>query len=156
MRPWPTTESNPRERGTARVWLLWILADDGDGLCRSDAIAWAPVLFAGDNVKVLLDDLPTPRRSVATAHEEMISDLRLDTFQPRYGSSVIAIGSGVDTASSMGIAFCLVASQRETRAGFGTKTCLHCSLTGRNCEFAPSARLFAIGDFERNGRGCAG
>ena len=56
----------------------------------------------------------------------------------------------VDTVSSMGLAFCLVASQRETRAGVGTKICLHSSLTRRNCEFAPSARLSAIGDFERN------
>ncbi len=62
------------------MWLLWILADDGDRLCRSDVIAWAPVLFAGYNVKVLLDDLLTPRESVATAHEEIFRSEALIRF----------------------------------------------------------------------------
>ena len=44
-----------------------MLADDWNGLSRSDVVARLPVVFEG-SVEVLFDDLLTARESVSTAH----------------------------------------------------------------------------------------
>jgi hypothetical protein len=54
--------------------LLGILADDRDGLGRSDVIAWTPVVLARGGVEELLNKLLPPRKFVAPTHEEIMAD----------------------------------------------------------------------------------
>ena len=51
-----------------------MLADDGDGLGRGNVEAGSPIGFVGTAVEIFLDNLFSPRESVAAAHGEIMAD----------------------------------------------------------------------------------
>jgi hypothetical protein len=73
--PW-RNQSPPHERQLADR-LLGILADDRDGLGQGDVEAWRPVLLPIGSLEVFLDDLLSPRQSVATAHGLRLWQIRV-------------------------------------------------------------------------------
>jgi hypothetical protein len=63
---------------------LRMLTDDGHGLSESDVVAGSPVRFFGNgSVEIFFDELPSPRKSVAPAHEEIMANrVSIQAFHP--------------------------------------------------------------------------
>src|ERR1019366_3330445 len=73
----------PRSRLYQRQFshrLLRILADDCDRLGRRDVVPRAPVWFVGNAVEIFLDNLLSPRQSIASAHGEIMADRSSELF----------------------------------------------------------------------------
>ena len=64
----------PPHGGNLTNWFLRMLGVDRGELGRRDIDPRSPILFPRCAVKVLLDNLLSPRKSVATAHEGIMAD----------------------------------------------------------------------------------
>ena len=65
----PRWDESPAHQRQLADWLFRMLADDRHGLGGRNVVTRIPVFIAGGGVEVLLDKLLSPRKFVATAHE---------------------------------------------------------------------------------------
>ena len=66
--------SPPLHQGEFTDGFLWMLANNGDGLCGRNVVAGSPLLFVRGAIEVLLNKLLPSRESVASAHWEIMAD----------------------------------------------------------------------------------
>ena len=71
-----------------------MLADDGNGLCGRNVVTGLPIVIPRRSVEILLDDLLSPRQSVASALREIMADRIAEPTKRVRTSKETAIGEG--------------------------------------------------------------